>query len=398
MKKLIVFWFLFFSLSVTSFSQSNSNAKPFTLNGKMIGEDNGRLIFQYSENFKWIQDTVIIKNGQFVFAGNIPEPVQAQIVGKNSLNTTSVYLEPGIMDIILTADRFNEFKMTGSKTQDERNELDHLVEQLNIRRQSLHTEYLAIYDSIGKTKDKVIVAKLEKIYDEKMMQNSQIEKMIDRIEINFVLSHPRSYLSSELLMRFDKNEVVSIDSLKSVYNKLDISIQKSVPGLEISKDITKKENSCIGAIAPFFTAIDINNQPLTYFDFKGKNVVLLDFWASWCIPCKQGIPHLKDLFKKYHKKGLEIIAVTQDFNKKAWIAAVKRDSTEIWHQVQIAQRYSEGPAYLTKDDIYENYFVQAIPLQLLIDKKGKIIGRWVSYSIENEEELDKKLAILFSQN
>jgi len=110
-------------------------------------------------------------------------------------------------------------------------------------------------------------------------------------------------------------------------------------------------------------------------------------------------PHLKNVFKKYHSKGFEIIAVSKDINKKAWLSAIKQDSTEIWHHVPVAEKfaYSQLTKY-TKDDIYQNYFVQGIPLQLLIDRDGKIIGRWGGYSSENEKELDEKLAELFKEN
>ncbi|HEY5592177.1 MAG TPA: TlpA disulfide reductase family protein [Paludibacter sp.] len=146
-------------------------------------------------------------------------------------------------------------------------------------------------------------------------------------------------------------------------------------------------------MAPDFKAIDVlTNRPVTYFEFKGKNVVLIDFWASWCGPCRMAFPHLKDVYKKYHSKGFEIIAASCDVDKKAWLSAIKQDSTEIWHQVHYT--YSRIAKY-TKDDIYQNYFVQGIPLQLLVNRDGKIIGRWVGYSSENEKELEEKLAELF---
>jgi thiol-disulfide isomerase/thioredoxin len=125
---------------------------------------------------------------------------------------------------------------------------------------------------------------------------------------------------------------------------------------------------------------------------------LLDFWASWCVPCRQSLPHLKGVFRKYHSKGLEIIGVSTDFNRKAWISAVNHDSINIWHHVPVADKYAEGPSKITKDDIYENYFVQAIPLTILIDKNGKIIGRWLGSGTDNEKELDKKLAEIFTGN
>lgn len=155
------------------------------------------------------------------------------------------------------------------------------------------------------------------------------------------------------------------------------------------------ENILIGAQAPDFKAIDLNQQIVTLSQFKGKSVVLLDFWASWCVPCRESIPHLKALYNKYHSKGLEVVAVSEDTKRKAWIDAVNQDSTGMWFHIPIAEQFAKGPDYITNDDIYKNYFVQAIPVTMVIDKNGKIVGRLVSKSKENEESLDKLLAQIF---
>lgn len=400
MKNLSLTGFFFFSLIIASFSQSNSNLKPFTIKGKIIGENSGSIVLQYyAEKFKWIWDTVSIKEGEFVFKGNITHPISARIGGSDDLNTALIYLEPGDMTITLTKDKFTELKMTGSKTEQEANDLDRLKEPINKRNNLLYAQSISIRDSIEKTKNKAILDKLNKKYDEIDQLRIQLRKARYVIDINFVISHPKSFVTPSVLLEIEKNEFIVLDSLKSVYNKLDITIQNSILGQEIKKDITKKTNSTVGVNAPDFKAIDIlTNQPVTYSEFKGKNVVLIDFWASWCGPCREKFPHLKSLYQKYHSKGFEIIAVSLDRTKKAWISAIKQDSLEMWHHVWMAERYTDGPAYFTKDDICENYFVQPIPVQILIDKDGKIVERWDVNNIENGKELDEKLAKLFKEN
>jgi thiol-disulfide isomerase/thioredoxin len=191
------------------------------------------------------------------------------------------------------------------------------------------------------------------------------------------------------------NEVISLDSLKNIFSRLDDAIQQSIYGKSISDVIRKKENILIGSNAPDFKATDLNLQTITLSQFKGKSVVLLDFWASWCVPCRESVPHLKKLYERYHSKGLEIIAVSQDYERKPWIDAVEQDSTGMWYHIPVAEKWPCRPSLLTNDDIYQNYFVQAIPATIIVDKEGKIVYRHVGYSEESEEELNKQVAELF---
>jgi thiol-disulfide isomerase/thioredoxin len=126
-------------------------------------------------------------------------------------------------------------------------------------------------------------------------------------------------------------------------------------------------------------------------------VVLLDFWASWCIPCRKSIPHLKTVYKNYHPKGFEIIAVSQDANKKVWNDAVNQDSTGMWYHIPVAEKWPCMSSTMTKNDIYKNYFMQPLPAQILIDRTGKIIYRHVGYSKKSEESLDKLLSQIFDK-
>ena len=214
---------------------------------------------------------------------------------------------------------------------------------------------------------------------------------LDLTRLKFIREHPKSYVAPSYLRMIEGNELITLDSLKLIFNRLDITIQNSKIGNVIMENIRKKENIQIGMLAPDFKAIDINQQTITLNQFKNKNVVLLDFWASWCVSCREDIPFLKERYKKYHSKGLEIVAVSVDLERNAWLSAIKQDSTEKWFHIPVAEKYALGPDYITIDDIYKNYFVQLIPAKILIDKDGKIVGRWVGGSKDNTESLENKL-------
>lgn len=400
MKNFIISGLILLSINTIALSQSIKEAKPFTLNGKIIGKDSGKIVLRYAYQSKLKRDTISILNGEFVFNGNIYEPTSADIVSGNDLNRAFFYLEPGVMNILLTVDKFKEFKLTGSKTQEEKVKLDLLTEQIILRIKKLKSENSSKNDSLNKTADEVISNKLKTTIDDNERQLSELSEQLKMIQKNFIRSNPKSFASLSLLSTFDANEEISLDSLKSMFYKLNETTQNSHIGNIIKKNIRKKENIRIGSTAPDFKAIDfLTNKTVTYSEFKGKNVVLLDFWASWCVPCREAFPQLKNLYKKYHSKGFVVIAVSSfDFNKKSLLSAIEKDNTNNWLHIPLAERFAEGPDFITKDDIYDNYFVQQIPVQILINKDGKIVGHWVGHSKATEEELEHKLAELYKDN
>ncbi|MNE72996.1 Thiol-disulfide oxidoreductase ResA [compost metagenome] len=123
--------------------------------------------------------------------------------------------------------------------------------------------------------------------------------------------------------------------------------------------------------------------------------MLLDFWASWCAPCRKGNPHLISLYSKYKDKGLEIIGISDDdSNLAAWKKAVEQDKIGIWkHVLRGLKRTSKG--YDKSEDISEPYAIHSLPTKILVDKNGVIIGRYGGGG-ENDEAMDKKLAEIFN--
>jgi peroxiredoxin len=143
-------------------------------------------------------------------------------------------------------------------------------------------------------------------------------------------------------------------------------------------------------MAPDFKATDLNNQILTLSQFKNRNIVLLDFWASWSIPYRNNIPLLKTIYKEYHPKGLELIAISLDNNKRAWTSSVMKENTGSWYNIHHGFNiFNQGD--LKDSDVYSNYFYNSVPTLILIDFDGKIIGHWVGSSPENIIALDNLL-------
>jgi thiol-disulfide isomerase/thioredoxin len=152
-----------------------------------------------------------------------------------------------------------------------------------------------------------------------------------------------------------------------------------------------------GSTAASFSTIDINGKPIKLSDFKGK-YVLLDFWASWCVPCRKSNPHLIEIYHQYKAKGFDIIGVSDDDTRQMqWRNAVKHDSTGIWHQIlrgagKITAQKSSG----NSKDLHQLYSIQSLPTKILIDPTGKIIGRYGDNDT-TDDDLDKKLKEIFKE-
>ncbi len=164
----------------------------------------------------------------------------------------------------------------------------------------------------------------------------------------------------------------------------------------IREDLRKMGNTQVGVVAPDFKAIDLMDRTITLSQFKGQKVILLEFWASWCIPCRESLPDLKLLYDKFNSEGLEIICVSIDYDKNSWEKAVAEEQIGTLFNIWVAQNFSGGPTQITENDIYSNYNYNTIPQTILIDKKGTIAAIWIGASEENKDSLDKQLSKLLN--
>jgi len=386
--------FLTFLLLVCSCtSQDAKNPGKFTLNGKITGQDSGIIILSYSPSSSIrINDTALIKNGAFNFQGSIVEPTLAQIMSENETSSADLYLEPGVMTVNLTKNRFRDLKMTGSKTQDELIQLNLMLSPINKNLSVLNKKRKLITDSILNSQNSNKIIELQKESRELENQYFRLRKELNTAYLKFVVGNPDSYVTPYYLDVLKINGIIPYDSLKLIFFGLHQNIQNSIIGKKIKEEIRKKDNIQKGATVPDFKAIDLNNNTITLSQFKNNNIVIVDFWASWCEGCRAAFPHLKDLYKKYNPQGLEIVAFEyRDVNKETWLSTINLDSINIWHN--IATIFQNGDT--VNKGIIDNFPLPGIPLTILIGKDGKVIGSWMGYSEQYVDSLDKKLSETF---
>lgn len=345
------------------FSQNNSNNK-FSLKGKVVGQDTGFVhIGYFNSSMKYVDDSCYLKKGEFQFTGFIKGTTRASFYGKRKSrsvddpNWMEMFIEPGNINALFKVDEFKKAQISGSKSQNE-------FTIYNKRIDSLNSKWQNVFDELNIAKINNDSIKVDKIYKEQLPIYREENRSVSQ---RYIQEFANSDISAYLLF-CDIN--LSLDSLKYYYSHLTPSVQHSFYGSNIDSSIIKQERLQIGMPAPDFIQTDLNGNQISLKTFEGK-YILLDFWASWCIPCREENPHLKKAYAKYHDKGFEIIGFSMDGpdNKNAWIDAIKKDGLpwiqlcdfKIWNsEVIIEYNYLGG---------------KGIPANFLINPKGQIIAK-----------------------
>ncbi len=355
----------------------------FILNGKITGIDNRPIYLSYydDELRSGKLDSALISNGVFSFSGKLKGPSVAFIALSKKeavgLNATDIFLEPVKMNIAITLNEFRSAHLTGSTTQKN-------YDELKSKGNQIIKNYPQLFDSNGyvhKNLNNLLSEKLTSVYDS-----------LNKIDYEYFDQNPTSYLTAYLLQYQVKN--LSPDSLAMFYNRLGEDLKRHVVTQTIRSRLKNMKVGSVGTVAPKFFAKDTGGNDFYSGLIKGK-YILLDFWASWCVPCRQNNPHLIELYKNYKIKGLRIVGIADDRDLIKWKDAIKKDKTNIWIQV----RRGANPELKKKglsdvNDINEKFNISILPTYILIDTHGVIIGRF-----ENDDSLirlTQKLEALFS--
>jgi thiol-disulfide isomerase/thioredoxin len=327
-----------FGIILILFSSCNDKSNTeFSLTGKTRGIENGTMIYLDNADSQTIDliDSTKVENNSFVFNTELPNsPLHVVLRTNNDAHYRFLWLENKSMTFDATHNDFENATITGSK-----------VEKLA---QSLRKEL------------------------ENLSEENQRKK-----EIEFIKNHPNSIVSAETLSTylttFGKKETKELFDLFSEENKL------SKYGKIISSYLELKEQAEIGGQFIDFEMVDKNGELQKLSELKGK-IILLDFWASWCAPCRKENPNLVKTYEKFKPKGFEIFAVSLDENKENWIKAIEKDKLN-WYHVNDLKGNGNKASLI--------YGVEGIPDSFLIDQNGIIIARDL-----RGKELDKKLTEL----
>jgi len=215
-----------------------------------------------------------------------------------------------------------------------------------------------------------------------------LERMTD-----YVKKYPSTALAANFLCM--NTGRMTLEQLKEAYNKLDETARQTSAGKEIAAEIAVLDRVAPGNPAPEIAKNDlVTGKPCALSSLKGK-VVLLDFWASWCVPCRKSNPHVKALYEKYRKKGFDVVYVADnDSRPEEALKAIDQDGIRKYHHVlrglkTLKDANGKMTGYDKSEDVSEQYAIHFLPTKYLIDREGNIIGK------VEDETLDAKLKEIF---
>lgn len=376
---------IFLLISNSIFAQTKKE-EEFILKGKVNYPTDRYIYFvQRDYNDNRLLDSTKVINGEFIYKGIVygytdrfyikSDP--KNLYNNDSVDNVQVPIDNSIMNIELKMGSFSKYKLSGCKNCDYlKNE-----ENKNKAESLLSEKYQSIIeDSLSSINTKRKYEVLDSILWAK--RKTAI--------LQWCKQNPANALTPVKL--WGLSDGFNSTELKKNYNTLNKLQRNSFYGKILASVIARKyiQEIQIGKEAPAFEKLGFDSSEVKLKEINKKGYVLLDFWASWCVPCRANHPQLISLFKKYNPSNLNIISISDDDKNIAeWKKAIESDSIFLWSH--ILRGYNEK-TQINEMDLTKKYFIDEYPTKILIDNNGIIIGR---YGGDNMNELLLKLKEIY---
>lgn len=329
--------------------------KPgYVINLKISGSQGTAYLSQRIKG-DWVKlDSAVIQDGACRFNGVVKNPEVYYLSLSSGNEKLPFFVENSEILISGVADSLTSANVTGGKVQDEFLALQDKLDKLDSEGMTIYTAS----KELGKEGQ-------QQKADSLMNEAESIFESIDNLQKDFIKANPASFVSPYLLSRVYYD--MEADVLEGFLSGLDPKLDSISVVITLKDRVSKLKSVAVGQMAPDFIMNDSDGTPVKLSDVYSKNeYTLVDFWASWCGPCRRENPNVVRVFNAYKAKGFGVFGVSLDTDKAKWLKAVSDDQLT-WPHVSDLKGWKNEAAAL--------YSVNSIPANLLIDRSGKIVGR-----------------------
>ncbi len=375
MKKII----LLLSATVLLISCSKVGKGEFLITGTAKGVADGKTVILETQDANGMGlialDTVKVLNGKFEIKGKITDP-SFHTLQLEAANGKVLFILEGASEVSIDIDKdsIQKSKVTGTYNNDEYFKFTDELTKIQKTLADFQKNNSVVMNSAQQNKDTVVINKLMKEFSKIQQTVSETSK---KKYVGYAETHPKSFITTLIIQGMMNDPAVDVKKVETLYNGLDESLKNTKPGKTIKSKLDQAKLPAVSAAATpppsvdgskwisDFSAPNPEGKLISLKESLGK-VTIVDFWASWCPPCRAENPNVVAIYKDLHAKGLNIVGVSLDKDSEKWKEAILKDKLT-WTQVSHLKFWDEPIAL--------QYGVQEIPATFILDASGKIVAK-----------------------